>query len=108
MAGKNLVLVLVAHQGYIRHPENEGDYVAENNLLFSAISQTYLPLLAMLRRLEADGVPFTLSLVLSPPLCALLDDPVIQRQYIDWLDARIALGEKECVRCKDEAAMLRT
>lgn len=108
MAGKNLVLVLVAHQGYIRHPENEGDYVAENNLLFSAISQTYLPLLAMLRRLEADGVPFTLSLVLSPPLCALLDDPVIQRQYIDWLDTRIALGEKECARCKDDAALLRT
>ena len=104
MAGKNLALVVVAHQGYIRHAEDAGDYAAENNILFTAISRTYLPLLAMLRRLEADKISVSLSLVLSPTLCALLDDPIVQKQYIDWLDARIALGERECVRCKDDVA----
>lgn len=106
MSDKNLVLVIVGHQGYIRHTEHTGDCAAEEDLLFSAISRTYLPLLRMFRSLEADGVAFRVTLVLSPVLCALLDDPVVQKQYIDWLDARIALGERELARLSSDEAQL--
>ena len=107
MARKNLVLVVVGHQGYIRHVEDGADYAIENDLLFSSISSTYLPLISMIRRLEAEKVSFKLSLVLSPMLCALLDDPMVQEQYIEWLDSRILLGEKEVERCRTDEAMLR-
>ena len=99
MSVKNLLFVLTCHQGYIRHVQDEEKYAAENNLLFSSISNTYLPLLRMLRRLTEDGVPCKLSLVISPVVCSLLADPVVQRQYIDWLDQHIALGRQEFDRC---------
>jgi 1,4-alpha-glucan branching enzyme len=99
MPAKNLVLVVVGHQGYIRHTDDQKDYGPQNDFLFTAISGTYLPLLNLFKRLESDSVPFKLSLVLSAPLCTLLDDPVIQLQYIEWLDRRIALGQKELRRC---------
>lgn len=107
MASKNLVLLVVGHQGYIRHINDEKDYGLENDILFSSISQTYLPLVNMLHKLEQDGVNFKISLVLSPTLCELLADPVIQQQYIEWLGRRIELGEKELVRCKNDADILR-
>ena len=52
---KNLILTIIAHQGYIRH-ENESEYALQNDILFSAISQTYLPLLNMFHRFEDEGV----------------------------------------------------
>jgi len=107
MARKNLVLVLVGHQGYIRHVEDGADHEIENEIFFSSISSTYLPLLDMIHRLEADKISFKISLVLSPVLCALFDDPMVQEQYIEWLDARIALGEKEVERCKNDEALLK-
>ena len=102
---KNLILTIVGHQGYIRH-ENEADYALQNDILFSAISQTYLPLLNMLGALESDGISFKLALVLSPSLCALLDDELIKAQYIHWLEKRIALGESEVTRLSGEGGAL--
>ncbi|MBQ6781098.1 MAG: DUF1957 domain-containing protein [Treponema sp.] len=102
---KNLILVIVGHQGYIRHIEDGADYASENELLFDSISNTYLPLINLFYRLEAESVPFKVSLVLSPMLCALFDDPMVQQQYIEWLDDRIALGEKEIIRCKDDDSL---
>ena len=102
MSKKNFVLVIVGHQGYIRHIENGEEYAAENDLLFTSISRTYLPLINLFHRLEEESVPFKVSLVLSPVLCSLFDDPMVQQQYIEWLEARIKLGEKELIRCKDD------
>lgn len=100
MSAKNIVLVIVGHQGYIRHVADEKSYGPENDQLFSSISNTYLPLLNLFKQLENDGVPFKLALVLSAPLCSLLDDPVIQQQFIEWTNRRIALGEAEVKRCE--------
>ena len=36
---KNLILTIIAHQGYIRH-EDEKAYALQNDILFSAISET--------------------------------------------------------------------
>lgn len=102
MSEKNLVLILVAHQGYIRCTDSQKDFGAENDILFSAISQTYLPLINLFHKLKKEKVPFKISLVLSPALCALLDDSVIKKQYVEWLDRRIALGEHEIERLKEK------
>ncbi|MBR4321010.1 1,4-alpha-glucan branching protein domain-containing protein [Treponema sp.] len=102
---KNLVLTIIAHQGYIRH-ENEGDYALQNDILFSALSQTYLPLLDMFHRFENEGIDFKLAMVLSPSLCSLLDDEMIKGQYVRWLEKRIALGEKEVIRLSADEKLL--
>ena len=103
---KNLVLTIIAHQGYIRH-ENEGDYALQNDILFSAISQTYLPLLDMFHRFENEGIDFKLAMVLSPSLCSLLDDEMIKGQYVRCLEKRIALGEKEVIRLSNSPISLK-
>ena len=101
---KNLVLTIVGHQGYIRH-EDEKQYALQNDILFGAISQTYLPLINMFHRLEDEGVNFKLSIVLSPSLCSLLDDELIKKQYVNWLEKRISFGIKEVERLASEPAL---
>ncbi len=99
MGTKKLILVLHAHQEYIKHiGEDAQKYAAESNYLFEAISNTYIPLIQMLENLEKDGISFCISLVLSPVLCTLLEDAQVQQQYIDWLDARIEFGKTEIDR----------
>ena len=102
---KNLVLTIIAHQGYIRH-EDEKEFALQNDILFSAISQTYLPLLNMFHKLEDEGIDFKIAMVFSPSLCSLLDDELIKEQFVHWLEKRIALGEKEVERLSDEPDLL--
>ena len=54
----------------------------------------------MMERFAKDNVPFSLSLVLSPTLCALLDDPAVHEEYGAWLERLIVLGEREVERTK--------
>lgn len=49
----------------------------------------------MFANLEAEGIPFKVNMVMTPTLCSMLSDPVIQQQYIEWLDSIIRLGEAE-------------
>ncbi len=95
MSKKKLVLTLVADQSFIRHLENDDPHFSRNEALFSAISDTYLPLLNMFANLEAEGIPFKLNLVISPALCDMLADPRLQLLYIEWLNRQITLGEAE-------------
>lgn len=96
MPKKALILNIVAHESYIRHMD--GDNVSKNAILFNAISDTYIPLLNMFANLEAEGIPFKVNMVMTPTLCSLLSDPVVQEQYIEWLDSLIKLGEAEVAR----------
>ncbi len=58
MTSGYLAIVLHAHLPFVRHP---GDpTVMEQRWLHEAITETYLPLLAMFEALVADGVPFPL------------------------------------------------
>ncbi len=102
MPKKALVLNIIAHQSYIRHLD--GENVSKNSILFSAISDTYLPLLNMFASLEAEGIPFKVNMVMTPTLCSLLSDPVVQEQYIEWLDSLIKLGEAEVARYPENSA----
>lgn len=88
-----LCFVLHAHLPYIRHAEHEE--FLEEDWFFEAITETYVPLLRMLERLDADGIRYRLSMSLTPPLAAMLGDDLLQRRFRRYLHRRIELSERE-------------
>lgn len=91
-----LSLVLHAHLPYVRHPEHEN--FLEENWLYEAITECYIPLLQILERSVRDGMDIRLTLGLSPTLCTMLLDPLLQERYARYLDGLIDLAEKETLR----------
>jgi 1,4-alpha-glucan branching enzyme len=89
-------LVLHAHLPFVRHPEHER--FLEENWLFEAITETYLPLLQILERWEADGMDWQFTLTLSPSLCSMLLDPLLQDRYERHLNELLELADKEVFR----------
>lgn len=103
---KNIGLLLVCSQPYIRHIEDSSRYKEENRILFDSISNVYIPLLNLLNKLESDGVDFRISVVVPPVLTTLLLDEEVQSQYVEYLDKRINLGNKEILRLADDEELL--
>ncbi len=97
-----LALVLHAHLPFVRHPEYE-DFL-EEDWLHEAITETYIPLLAMMGHLEQDGVPFRLTMTLSPPLLAMLDDELLTRRYQRRIESLVEFAEREVERTRFEPA----
>ncbi|HVV73270.1 MAG TPA: DUF1957 domain-containing protein, partial [Verrucomicrobiae bacterium] len=91
-----LSLVLHAHLPFVRHPEHE--QFLEETWLFEAITETYIPLLEMLEGWHRDGMRARLALTLTPTLCAMLRDPLLQARYARHLDQLIHLADKEIHR----------
>src|SRR6266446_5057521 len=92
MAGY-LALILHAHLPFVRHPEHE--HFLEEEWFFEAITESYIPLLRMMRRLVDDSVPFKLTMSLTPTLCAMLQDELLRERYVQHLDALIDLAARE-------------
>ncbi len=107
MSKKNLLLILATEQGYIHNSNADIDFSFGNECLFTSISNTYIPLLNLLSKLEAEGVAVKLGIVLNASLCTLLSNARIQQQYIEWLDKRIAFGDTELERNKDNPDILK-
>lgn len=97
----HLMLVMHAHLPFVRHPEY--DRFLEENWLFEALSETYIPLLDTFNRLLEDDVPFKLTFSISPTLTAMLEDELLADRYVQHLDRCIELGEKEVERTKRDA-----
>ncbi|MCX5667824.1 MAG: DUF1957 domain-containing protein [Candidatus Omnitrophica bacterium] len=91
-----LSLVLHTHLPYVRHPEEE--YFLEENWLYEAITETYIPLINVFERLVQDGVDFRITMSLTPPLVSMLRDPLLQSRYIRHIDRLIELTVKEIDR----------
>lgn len=100
-----LSFVLHAHLPFVRHPEHPR--FLEEDWLFEAISETYLPLLRSFRKLREEDVPFRLTLSVSPTLCSMLSDELLQERYLAHVDRLIELGEKEVERTADDPAINR-
>jgi len=98
-----VAIILHAHLPFVRHPEYPE--FLEEDWLFEAISETYLPLLHVLEGCMLDGVRARVTLGLTPPLCEMLADPLLQERYVHHLNKLIELCEKEVVRTKDSEAM---
>ena len=98
-----LAIILHAHLPYVRHPEYPE--FLEEDWLFEAISETYLPLLQVFEGCLLDGVKARVTVGLTPPLCEMLADSLLQDRYVRHLNKLIELCEKEVVRTKDSEAM---
>ena len=97
-----VALVLHAHLPFVRHPEYE-DFL-EEDWLYEAITETYIPLIKMMEGLVRDNVDFRLTMSLTPPLCSMLLDPLLQERYIRHITRLIELTEKEIERTKWDRA----
>jgi 1,4-alpha-glucan branching enzyme len=95
-----LCLVLHAHLPFVRHPEYD-DFL-EEDWLYEAITETYIPLLEVFDGLERDGVDWRLTMSVTPTLAAMLADELLQDRYLRHLDNLTALAAKELERTRWE------
>jgi 1,4-alpha-glucan branching enzyme len=93
-----LCLVLHAHLPYVRHPEYE-DFL-EEDWLYEAITETYIPLLDVFEGLERDRTDWRLTMSVTPTLAAMLSDPLLQYRYVRHIDNLIELAGKEIERTR--------
>src|SRR5947208_1199461 len=96
----HLALILHAHLPLVRHPEH--DHFLEEDWLFEAITETYIPMLQMMQRLVNDNVPLKLTMSLTPTLCAMLRDELLRERYVRHLDLLIDLGAREQKRNRNQ------
>ncbi len=99
MPQAHLLLVLHCHLPYVRHPDHE-DFL-EEDWFYEAVAETYVPLLHVMERLAADGVPFRCALSLSPTLCEMMANELLRSRCTRYLERRIALAEAEVERTRD-------
>ncbi len=97
-----LALVLHAHLPFVRHPEHAR--FLEEDWLYEAITETYLPLLDVFERLHRDGVDFRLTMSMTPPLVSMLDDELLRARYVAHIDRLVELARLETERTRSEDA----
>ncbi len=95
-----VMLVLHSHLPFVHHPDFR-DFL-EEDWLFEAVMETYLPLLFVLRDLERDGIPCRLGVGLTPPLMSMLRLKDLQEKARRYLEKRRQLAEEE-VRRREES-----
>jgi 1,4-alpha-glucan branching enzyme len=88
--------VLHAHLPFVKHPEY--DYFLEENWLFEAISESYIPLLVNMKKMADEGIEFKLTVSISPPLLEMFADEHLMGKYLKYLDKHIELSSKEIDR----------
>jgi 1,4-alpha-glucan branching enzyme len=91
-----LALVLHAHLPFVRNPEHARHL--EERWLYEALVECYLPLLDAFDRLADEGVPFALTMSVTPPLAAMMSDALLKRRFDEHLARTEALSEKEMKR----------
>ncbi|QRN93909.1 DUF1957 domain-containing protein [Archangium violaceum] len=96
----SLAIVLHAHLPFVRHPEYE-DFL-EEDWLYEAISETYLPLLLVFDRLAEENVPFRVTMTLTPTLVTMLRDELLMGRYAHKLDQLCELGSREVHRTRND------
>lgn len=95
-----LAMVLHAHLPYVRHPEHE-DFL-EEEWLYEAITETYIPLLDVFQRLCDDNVHFRITMSVTPPLANMLSNELLQNRYVSHIEKMIKLAEMEYERTKND------
>ena len=88
-----LALVLHAHLPYVRHPEHEN--FLEEEWLYEAITETYIPLLDAYDRMVNDGINFKITMSVTPPLMNMLANELLQNRYVNYIEKLIKLAEME-------------
>ncbi len=101
-----LSLVLHAHLPFVRHPEHEN--FMEENWLYEAMTETYIPLLNHFEALHHDGIEYRLTMSLTPPLISMLTDPLLQERYLNHINRLIELAYKELERTQSSPKFNKT
>ena len=91
-----LAIVLHAHLPFVRHPEH--DTFHEENWLFEAIAECYVPLLVQMEAWTQDRLPWKLTITLTPTLCTQLRDDLLRQRFERYLEERIELSRRELER----------
>ena len=99
----SLAVLLHAHLPFVRHPEHEN--FLEEDWLFEAVTECYIPLLKMLRQMAAERVPLKLTFTLTPSLCAMLRDPLLQDRTERYLERGCELAAMEVERTAYDGAL---
>ncbi|MDR1058559.1 MAG: DUF1957 domain-containing protein [Treponema sp.] len=96
-------LTLHAHLPFMDHSEEPN--TPEEWKFFEALSETWLPLLETLGRLDKDHIPFRLAISLSPVLCHLLTDELLIARYLRFTDKQIEFGAREIERTRGNGGL---
>ncbi len=94
-------LILHAHLPFVRHPEYPE--FLEEDWFFEAITEVYLPLIHIFEHLHRSDATPRVAMNISPPLCEMLADDLLEERYTRHLENLIALAHKEVGRVKKEA-----
>jgi 1,4-alpha-glucan branching enzyme len=94
-------LILHAHLPFVRHPEYPE--FLEEDWLYEAITEVYLPLIFIFQNLHEEGITARLAINVSPPLCEMLADPLLQERYTRHLENLFELAKKELDRTQRES-----
>src|SRR5437764_6030031 len=94
-------LILHAHLPFVRHPEYPE--FLEEDWLYEAITEVYLPLIFVFSNLYESQAQPRLAMNVSPPLCEMLADPLLQERYTRHLENLLELAKKELRRTKKES-----
>jgi len=94
-------LVLHAHLPFVRHPEYPE--FLEEDWLYEAITEVYLPLIFIFQNLHEAGAKPRLAMNVSPPLCEMLADKLLEERYTRHLENLLDLARKELRRTDKEA-----
>ena len=94
-------LILHAHLPFVRHPEYPE--FLEEDWLYEAITEVYLPLIFIFQNLHEAGAKPRLAMNVSPPLCEMLADKLLETRYTEHLEQLVELANKELYRTKNEA-----
>ncbi|MSU33701.1 MAG: DUF1957 domain-containing protein [Pedosphaera sp.] len=95
-----LALVLHAHLPWVRHPEH--DRCVEEQWLFEATAECYLPLLRLMEGWSQDRLPWQLTLTLTATLVAMLDDPLLRSRLRRYLAEHVELCQAEQCRLRSD------
>jgi 1,4-alpha-glucan branching enzyme len=93
-------LILHAHLPFVRHPEHPE--FLEEDWLYEAITEVYLPLVFAFQNLHESGARPRLAMNVSPPLCEMLSDSLLEERYTRHLENLLALSQKEVERAAIE------
>jgi len=100
MTSGYMSIVLHAHLPFVKHPEY-AEFL-EEDWFFEAAVETYLPLLDMMERLNREGHPFRLNMVVSPSLAAMMADPHHQQRLRGYMEKILRLAGAEATRLRDD------
>lgn len=84
--------VLHSHLPYVRLA---GRWPHGEEWIHEAACETYIPLLALMENLRADGVPFRLTIGITPTLAEQLADPLVLDHLDQYIEERIAAAERD-------------